>query len=142
MTAAVPARGETETIAIAAPPAAVLAVIADARRLPEWAPGFATAVTPEDGLWRIDQGDGATFLIDVAVHADAGTVDLLRPGGGPSFGARLRALPSGTGTELLFTILFPPGVPDDAVAAQMAVVAEELRTVRTLAEVEVDAEAM
>jgi hypothetical protein len=136
MSAHVPARGATEAIAIAAPPAAVLAVVADARRLPEWAPGFATAVTPEGDLWRIDQGNGTTFLIDVAVHEPTGTVDLLRPGGGPSFGARLRALSSGTGTELLFTILFPPATPDDAVTAQMAVVAEELRTVRALAEAE------
>lgn len=135
MTAFVPARGETETIAIAAPLAAVLAVIADPLRLPEWAPAFATAVTPEDDLWRIDQGEGTTFLVDVAVHAPAGTVDLLRPND-PSRGARLRALTSGTGTELLFTILFPPAAPEEAVTAQMAVVAEELRTVRALAEAE------
>lgn len=134
MSAFAPARGATETLAIAAPPAAVLAVIADPLRLPEWAPAFATAVTPEDDLWRIDQGEGTTFLIDVVVHQAAGTVDLLRPGGGPSFGARLRALTSGTGTELLFTILFPPEAPEDAVTAQMAVVRDELQTIRTLAE--------
>jgi hypothetical protein len=134
MTAFVPARAETETLAIAAPPAAVLAIVADPLRLPEWAPAFATAVTAEDGLWRVDQGEGTTFLIDVAVHEAAGTVDLLRPGGGPSFGARLRALTSGTGTELLFTILFPPGTPEDAVTAQMTTVTQELHTIRTLAE--------
>lgn len=137
MTAAfVPARGETEAIAIAAPPAAVLAVIADPLRLPEWAPAFATAVTAApDGLFRVEQGEGATFLIEVAVHDAARTVDLLRPDD-HSGGARLRALQSGTGTELLFTILFPPGVPQDAVDAQMAVVRDELRTVRALAEAE------
>jgi hypothetical protein len=37
------ARAETRTITIAAPPAAVLAVVGDGARLPEWAPAFATA---------------------------------------------------------------------------------------------------
>jgi hypothetical protein len=134
MTTHIPAHGETETIAIAAPSSTVLAIIADPLRLPDWAPAFATAVTPaDDGLWHIDQGAGTTFLIDVAVHSTAGTVDLLRPND-PSRGARLRALTSGTGTELLFTILFPPEAPQTAIDAQMATVRDELRTIRTLAE--------
>ena len=126
------ARAETRSLPIAAPPAAVLAVIGDPRRLPEWAPAFARAVTPDGDRWRIDTGAGEV-LVDVEVITAAGTVDIFRPGD-TSTGARLRALASGDGTELLFTILFPRGVDDAAVAAQMATVEDELETVRALAE--------
>jgi hypothetical protein len=126
------ARAETRTRAIPAPPAAVLAVIADPLRLPDWAPGFASAVAPEGDLWRITNG-GGEVLIDVKVVADAGTVDLLRPGGDTTIGARMRAIGSGDGTELLFTILFPSGVDEGAVAAQMDVVEGELAMIEELA---------
>jgi hypothetical protein len=127
------ARAETRTLAIPAPPAAVLRVVADPLLLPEWAPDFAQAVTPEGDLWRIDTGAGE-LLIDVQVHEAAGTVDLVRPGDpARAGGARLRALASGEGTELLFTIVFPDGVPEEAVAAQMRVVEEELETIGAMA---------
>jgi hypothetical protein len=132
------ARAETRTRAIAAPPAAVLDVVADPLRLPEWAPAFATSVAREGEHWRVDTGAGA-LLIDMVVSPEAGTVDLVRAGGDTTAGARLRALASGAGTELLFTILFPPGTADDAVAAQMAVVESELETVGALAEAAVAA---
>src|SRR5262245_46646344 len=125
------ARAETRTAAIAAPPSAVLAVIADPRRIPEWAPDFAVAVQPAGELWRIDQGEGE-LLVDHQVNEAAGTVDFVRPGD-TSRGARIRALASGDGTELLFTILFPPDTPDGAVGAQMAVVERELVAIGALA---------
>ena len=100
------ARAETRTLAIPAPPAAVLAVIADPLRLPEWAPGSLPPWRPTGDLWRIDSG-GTELLVEVQVVEAAGTVDLLRPGGDTTIGARMRAIGSGDGTELLFTILFP-----------------------------------
>ena len=127
-----PARAETRTLAIPAPPEAVLRVVADPLRLPEWAPNFAQAVTADGDLWRIDTGAGE-IVIDVVVNDGAGTVDLLRPGAETEAGARLRALPSGAGTELLFTIIFPDGVPEDAVDAQMRVVESELETISAMA---------
>ena len=128
----VTARAETRTLAIAAPPAAVLAVIGDPLRLPEWAPAFARTAVPEGDLWRIDTGAGE-LLVDVQVCERAGTVDIVRPRD-TSGGARLRALHSGAGTELLFTILFPPEAGEAGVAAQMATVERELETIRGLAE--------
>jgi hypothetical protein len=133
MTPHLPARAETRTRAIAAPPSAVLDVISDPLRLPDWAPGFARSVTPEDGHWRID-GGGGELLVDMVVFREAGTVDVVRVGDETGAGARMRAIASGDGTELVFTIIFPPGVPDAGVDAQMAVVEAELATVAGLAE--------
>jgi hypothetical protein len=41
-------------------------------------------------------------------------------------------IPNGPVSELLFTLCFEPGTPEDAVAAQMTVVEDELATVDQL----------
>jgi hypothetical protein len=124
-------RAETRSISIAAPPSAALDVVGDARRLPEWAPRFARSVRPVDHEWLVDTGAG-DLRIDVRVSRDAGTVDLVR--GDPLGGAFMRVVPNHHGSELLFTLFFPAGTPDEATDRQMATVEDELRTVRDLAE--------
>jgi hypothetical protein len=49
---------ETRSVSIAAPPTVVLRLVADARRLPEWAPDFARAVRPDGTDWLVDTGGG------------------------------------------------------------------------------------
>jgi Polyketide cyclase / dehydrase and lipid transport len=123
---------ETRSISIGASPEAVLAVVGDARRLPDWAPAFATAVEPEGDHWLIGSGD-ARFTIAVRVSAEHGTVDL-QPPDNATFGARMRVLHNHSGSELVFTLVFPAGVDPEAIRAQMATVEGELETVRTLVE--------
>jgi hypothetical protein len=123
---------ETRSISIAAPPEAVLAVVGDPYRLPDWAPGFASAVEPDGDDWLIGSGD-AQFAISVRVSAEHGTVDLLRPDNA-TFGARMRVLHNHTGSELVFTLVFPAGVDHEVIRAQMETVEAELETVRTLVE--------
>jgi hypothetical protein len=123
---------ETRSISIAAPPEAVLAVVGDPYRLPDWAPAFATSVEPDGDRWLIGSGD-ARFAIAVRVSAEHGTVDLLRPDD-ESLGARMRVLRNHEGSELVFTLVFPAGAPAEAVRAQMATVETELETVRALVE--------
>lgn len=129
-------RAETRSISIAAPPDAVLRLVADARRLPEWAPAFARAVRPDGADWLIDTGEG-DVRVTVRVSHDVGTVDLLIAGG-PG-GAFSRVLPNGDGAEYQFTLLFPDATPIDAIARQMETVQQELETVRALCEVEATA---
>jgi hypothetical protein len=123
---------ETRSISIAAPPGAVLAVVGDPYRLPDWAPAFASAVEAEGDHWLIGSGD-ARFAIGVRVSAEQGTVDLLRPND-ESLGARMRVLHNHAGSELVFTLVFPAGTESAAIAAQMATVESELETVRALVE--------
>ena len=126
-------RAETRTISIAAPPAAVLAVVADGARLPEWAPAFATAAEHDhDDRWLIGEGDGR-FAIRIRADHESGTVDLLSPAD-PATGAFMRVVPNRAGSELLFTLFFPDTAEAAAVDAQMATVTTELATVRGLAE--------
>jgi hypothetical protein len=125
-------RAETRTISIAARPETVLELLGDARRLPDWAPAFARAVEPDGQDWLIDSGAGR-LRIQVRVSVEHGTVDLLRPGN-PSRGARMRVISNEHGSEFVFTLVFPVGAEDRAIAQQMATVEAELRTVRDLCE--------
>jgi hypothetical protein len=94
------------------------------------APGFARVVEPAGSDWLIDSG-GRQLRIHVRVSLEYGTVDLLRPED-PRRGARMRVLENEDGSVLLFTLVFPIGVDDEAIVRQMATVEAELRTVRDL----------
>ena len=123
---------KTRSISIAAPPAAVLALVADPQRLPEWAPAFARGVQPDGDDWLIDTGEGQ-IRITVRVSPEHGTVDLLRATD-PTRGAFSRVIHNHDGSEYLFTLVFPAGTPETAIARQMATVEEELEAVRALCE--------
>jgi uncharacterized protein YndB with AHSA1/START domain len=125
-------RSETRTISIQAPPDAVLDLVGDARALPRWAPAFARSVRADGAHWVIASGDGEA-RIAVRVARAHGTVDIVSAAD-PQRGAFTRVIPNGGGSEYLFTLCFPGPTGDDAVAAQMAVVEAELRTVRELCE--------
>ena len=123
-------RAETRSISIEATPAAVFAFVADPYNLPRWAPAFASEVRPDGERWTVTSG-GAELTIAVQASEEHGTVDLL---GGPELnvGAFSRVLPNAAGSEYLFTLFFPDGTPQEAIAAQMDVVEEELRSIREL----------
>jgi hypothetical protein len=122
----------TRSIAIAAPPDAVVDLLADGDRLPEWAPDFAAEVRAEGDHWLVGSGDGQ-FRIRIRGSAELGTVDILSAEDERT-GAFGRVIPNGDGSEFLFTLLFPPDTDGQAIAAQMEVVESELERVRVLAE--------
>jgi hypothetical protein len=123
-------RCETRSISIAAAPADVLAFVGDARTLPRWAPAFTQSVEPDGDHWRVDGGG----LVDLRVSRERGTVDILAAED-PRRGAFSRVIANGEGSEYLFTLQFPDGTSEDAVARQMAVVEAELRAVRDACQV-------
>lgn len=125
-------RAETRSISIAAPPETVLELLGDARRLPEWAPAFAVAVEPIGEDWLIDSGAGQ-FRIRLRVSPEHGTVDL-RPPNDAGSEAHMRVVKNEDGSEFVFTLLFPAGADEAAIALQMATVDTELPTVRDLCE--------
>ncbi|MEU4521498.1 SRPBCC family protein [Amycolatopsis sp. NPDC024027] len=122
-------RAETRTISIATPPERVVEYLADPRHIPEWAPGFATAVDHDhDDIWRV-QTEGGPQRVAVRVAADHGVVDVVSADA-PHLGLFTRVVPNLTGAELIFSLFFPDGTDPSAVDAQMVVVGEELRAVR------------
>jgi len=125
-------RSETRSISILASPGTVLDFVGDPRTLPQWAPGFARAVRAEGDHWIVDTGAGEA-CVAMLVSRERGTVDIVS-GVDPSRGVFTRVLANGSGCEYVFTQFFPDSVSQDDVAAQVAVVEGELRTVRDLCE--------
>ena len=111
----------TQSIESDVAPDAVVALLADPRRIPDWAPAFADAVTgnPQSG-WRVIK-DGREFGLRVAVRRDARAVDYLREvAPGREGGAYLRAVPRpGGGSVIVMTLPLPPGSDPATVAATL-----------------------
>lgn len=126
-------RAETRSISMLVPPSAVFDVVGDPLRLPEWAPRFACAVRADGDRWLVDNGMDDEFPIMVRVSRELGTMDLLGSMDPPS-GAFTRVVPNGRGSEYLFTLFFPDGTDEAAIAAQMAIVEDELQTIRAITE--------
>jgi hypothetical protein len=122
---------QTRSIESSVEPEAVLDLLADARRLPEWAPGFADTVEGGEGqAWKVTK-DADAFEISVVVRPDACTVDYLREvAPGLVGGAYLRVTPlMGGGSSVVITV---PVIGDPAAVA--ATLDEELVTLTRLAE--------
>ena len=123
-------RSETRSIAIDAPPERVHRFIADPINIPRWAPAFATAIRPNDAHWIATTERGETEII-VASHPESGTLDILSAAD-RTRGAFARVISNGAGSEVLFTLFFDPGTPEQAVTAQMTVIDEELASIKRL----------
>jgi hypothetical protein len=122
-------RAETRTITLTATPESVVAYLADARHLPDWAPGFAETIEHDhDDVWRIP-GEGGPRRVRVKVAKDHGVVDFVSADA-PNLGLFARVVPNLAGAELIFSLFFPEATEPAAVDAQMAVVDQELKTVR------------
>ena len=107
----------------------VLALLADPRRIHDWAPALADAVSGDaQSGWQATK-DRRDFSLRVAVNEDAGTVDYLREvAPGREGGAYLRAVPRPRGgTVVVMTLpLLPRADPDDTattLAAELAALA-------------------
>jgi hypothetical protein len=125
-------RTQTRSIESAADPGEVLRLLADARRLPEWAPAFADEVVGDERQgWHVTKDAGA-FDISVVVQHEARTVDYLREvAPGVVGGAYLRVTPLlGGGSSVVITV---PVVGGDA-AAVAQTLDEELAAITRLAE--------
>jgi len=129
-----PMRSDTQTITIDAPPAAVLAFLADATNLPRWASNFAGAVRPDGDGWIVESGGGEARL-RLAVNAEVGTVDLhVTPADGRERSVFGRVLPNAAGAEFLFTLFHSDSRTEADVARAAAGVRVELNALKALCE--------
>jgi hypothetical protein len=100
-------------------PNLILEILADPKRIPEWAPVFADAIEANGANgWRVKKGDDS-FHLQVITSRDSGTVDILREmGPGKRGGAYCRVTPRPSGgSVLLITVPLAPGAKVDEVAA-------------------------
>jgi hypothetical protein len=126
-------RTTTQSAESDAPVAGVVALLADAARIPQWAPAFADEVRGDARAgWQVTK-DGQAFALQVAVNRDAGTVDYLREvAPGRAGGAYIRAIPRpGGGSVIVMTLPLLPGVDPADTAATLT---RELTTLVSLTE--------
>jgi hypothetical protein len=127
----------TRSISIAARPQVVMDLVGDPLELPRWAPVFARRIQPDGGNWIVASAAGE-LRINVRVSREHGTVDFLAAGtpAGVDVGAFSRVMTNGDGAEYMFTRFFAGDADEHVIAEQMAVVEEELRTVKAVCESE------
>jgi hypothetical protein len=128
-------RSDTQAVSIDAPATVVFDFVSDPYNLPQWAPGFARSVRPDGDDWIVttDAGDRG---VRIRVSRELGTVDFLAAGTPPGVevGGYSRVIQNGEGSEYLFTLLYAEDLPEADVAAQRAIIAEELAAVRARCE--------
>jgi carbon monoxide dehydrogenase subunit G len=116
----------TQTIAIDAPPDAVVDFVGDLRNLPRWAPGFARSVRADGDGWIVDTGE-REIRRHIPVSREHGTVDFVAEPGA-AHGLFTRVVGNGDGSQLTFTFV------GDGSEHQRAILAGELETIRSLLE--------
>jgi hypothetical protein len=128
-------RSDTQSITINARPSDVLTFVGDGGNLPRWAIGFAKAVRPGQGGWIVSTGQGEvpTFI---DVNEATGTVDFrMEPAPGLEATAYARVVPNAGGSELLFTQMQQPDMPDELFEQLVAAVGHELVALKAVLEV-------
>jgi hypothetical protein len=111
----------TQSIETDVAPEVVVALLADPKRLQDWAPAFADAVSGDAHTgWRAIK-DGREFSLRVPVNETACTVDYLREiAPGREGGAYLRAVPRpGGGTVIIMTLPLPPDANPQTLAVTL-----------------------
>jgi len=112
-------RTVTRSVESDASVSAVLTVLTDPTRIPEWAPAFADRVADDHGSGWLATKDAMNFAMRLAVNHDAGTVDYLREvAPGREGGAYIRTFPRpGNGSVIVMTLPLLPDVdPTDTAA--------------------------
>jgi len=126
----------TCSVAIAAAPSSVFGYVSQPQNLPAWAPAFAESVHPEDDYWVATTPAGETRF---ALRTDEtlGIVDFLGLVAADAFVLRAptRVVPNGPKrSEYLFTLFQAPTESDAAFEKRLAVLSDELVTLRDLLE--------
>lgn len=114
---------------------AVYAVASDPRRMPEWASGLASGLTPDGEDWVAAGGALGEVRVRFTPPNDLGVIDhvVTMPDGTRVHNA-LRVTPNGDGAEVSFIVLRQTGMDDAAFAADAAHVAKDLQTLKALLE--------
>jgi polyketide cyclase/dehydrase/lipid transport protein len=126
-------RAHTVSVGIAIDPQTVYAYASDPSNLPTWAPGFFKAMEKQGSTWVAQTALGPVAF-RFAPSNEFGVLDhdVDLPTG--TFHNPMRVVPNGAGSEVLFTLIQLPGVPDAQFQQDMATVLADLNKLRTVLE--------
>ncbi|MEU3454782.1 SRPBCC family protein [Micromonospora sp. NPDC006766] len=112
----------------------VYAFVADPANLPRWAPGLGSSVVQMDDNWFVETPEGRV-RVTFAPKNEYGVLDheVLTPSGATVY-VPLRAIASGTGCEVVFTLRRSPGMTDAEFDRDAALVNGDLALLKTVLE--------
>ncbi|MEZ0446366.1 SRPBCC family protein [Cellulomonas sp. ICMP 17802] len=122
------------SVFVARPVAQVYAFVADPANLPRWAPGLGSAVVHDGGHWFVETPAGRV-RVTFAPPNEYGVLDheVLTPTG-ESVYVPMRALADGDGCEVVFTLRRAPGMSDDELERDTALVRADLALLKKVVE--------
>ena len=122
------------SISIQRPPDVVYEFISKPENLPKWATGLGSVKKVGDE-WMADVPSVGQVKLDFVERNALGVLDhdVLLPSGAKVHNP-IRAIPNGSGTEVVFTVLRQPGTSDEKFAADTAWVDKDLHILKDLLE--------
>ena len=125
---------QTISVCIAVPAERVYAFAGNPANLPLWAPSFFKSVELIDGVWVVQSPIGRVTFAFVPPN-DLGVLDhTVTLPTGQKFTSRMRVIPNGEGSELLFTLFQEEGMSDQQFQDDAVLVLSDLQTLRRVLE--------
>jgi hypothetical protein len=102
---------------------------------PRWAAGLGARFERSGGYWTAQDPSGRAIRICFSEPNEFGVLDhtVVAQDGRETRNA-MRVVPNGTGAEVMFTLLRPPDMTDEAFDADAAAVARDLHALKALLE--------
>ena len=126
-------RAHTVSVAVAVNPERVYAYASDPGNLPSWAQGFVKSIEKRGDVWVAETTLGKAKFRFAPPNA-FGVLDHDIELPSRTFHSRMRVIPNGLGSEILFTLLQLPGMTDEQFATDLDVVRNDLKTLRAVLE--------
>ncbi len=124
----------TLSVAIGADPSTVYAFVANLENLPKWAMAFCRSIKRSDGAW-IAQTPQGPVTIRIASRNELGVLDhYVSPAPGMEVYVPMRVVPSGSGSEVLFTLFRRHEMTDAQYAEDQRLVEQDLATLKRVLE--------
>ena len=122
------------SVSIARPLAEVYAFASDPRNLPRWAPGLGSAIERDGDGWFVETPQGRVGLT-FAPQNEYGILDhVVRTPTGETVYVPMRAIADGDACEVVFTLRRAPGMTDDELDRDTALVTADLALLKSLLE--------
>lgn len=121
-------------VTIACPPRKVYEFVSNPENLPRWAAGLCKLVRKSDTGWIAETPQGP-MQIRFAEKNDFGVLDhYVTTAQGVEIYVPMRVVPSGSGSEVIFTLFRMPGMSDKQFAEDAGLVERDLETLKSMLE--------
>jgi uncharacterized protein YndB with AHSA1/START domain len=102
-------KSKTLTVSIDCPASRVYRFVSNAKNLPRWARAFCRSIRKSGGAWIVESPD-----VNISVP--------------------MRVVPNGSGSEVIFTLFQPPGMPAEQFARDVEWVGRDLKGLKNVLE--------